>query len=220
MGAVLAILLAGLICVAAALLLYARVSLRRKLETRFRESLQAFGTAFELRYPVHRGQTSRVVALSRMVGERMRLSERRQRDLELSAQLRDIGLCALPYSLLNDRPYLEWTEAEHRAYMLHPELSADMLEFIPALRHLAAIVRSHHLPYRVPGKPASRSLPIEARILKAVADLVWFEKWHGADAARMVREGAGTEYDPKVVAALTAVLTSEGVRAGPAAAVP
>ncbi|MBI5706648.1 MAG: hypothetical protein HZC36_06625 [Armatimonadetes bacterium] len=217
------IVLGVLALVSLALLFWERVLLPAVLEERFCESLRAFGAAFELRFPIHKGQTDRVRDLCVQVGHRLEFPQRVLKNLENAAQMRDVGLCAMPFRLGEGRPYEQWSAAERAAYMKHSELSANMLEFIPSLKPLAPIVRKHHLSYRGPianGAPVRSDLPFESRVLKAVSDFVWFERWQGQLLAlESMRSGADTEYDPVVVEALVGVVTgAERPRAGLAAA--
>lgn len=204
--------LAGLASVG--LLEYVYVVLPARLEGRFRESLRAFSLAVELRCPSHHGTTELAVRRSRQVGKVLGMSRRRIVDLEMAAELRDIGLCALPYRLINGKPVSQWSEAEHEAYERHPELSAAMLELVPSLRRLAHIVRTHHVPYD--GSlgalyPTRDELSLESRILKVVTDYGWLEAEMGSvDAQRALVKLRGKDFDPQVVDAFLEVLTSEG----------
>lgn len=201
-----------LVALTLGLLYRTHIQLPERLDRRLRQSLQAFGTAFELRFPMHKGQTSRVCNLCLQVGHKLEFPQAVIRNIEAAAQLRDVGLCALPYRLGEGRPFDQWTAAERAAYMKHSDLSANMLEYLPALQNLAPIVRQHHLPYRGPtatGSTPRANLPVEARVLKTVTDYVWFERWQGPMLAlESLRAGSDTEYDPVIVSALVAVLTS------------
>lgn len=199
------------------LMYYVRYFLPAQLNERFRESLTAFSTAIELRFPTHGGLSRRVVGLSIAAGKRMGLRPSQIRDLEMAAILRDIGLCSIPYNLVNGKAPEEWTEAEQMTYDRHPEVSGAMLELVPSLRHLAGIVRWHHANFEDhnpldPTVPSSNNLPIESRILKVVTEYVWQERYQGDLLAReSIREGAGSTYCPAAAAALLAVLTSSRV---------
>jgi response regulator RpfG family c-di-GMP phosphodiesterase len=199
------------------LLYYVRIYLPGRLDGRFRQSLNAFSTAVELRFPSHKGLTERVVPISREVGKRLGLNAKKLNDLETAAILRDIGLCAIPYKLVNGRAVVSWSQAEWDTYDRHPEVSAAMLELVPSLREIAPIVRCHHARFdgsSGPFFPSRDALPLEARILKVVTEYVWAERNQGAVlASDELVTGSGTSYDPAVVEALRAVLTSSrGVR--------
>lgn len=206
-----------LILSTAGLLFYVYWVLPRQVEQRLRESLRVFSTAIELRFPNHTGLTDRVLALGLRLGELAGLSPAELRDLEMATHLRDIGLCAIPYRLVKERPWLSWTDDDFKTYERHAEISGHMVEITPSLRKLAPIVRCHHAPYD--GKsgwfaPTSRAIPVQARILNVVTTYVWFERNLGDLLAReRLREGRGTVYDPELVDTFLRMLTSKGVRA-------
>jgi response regulator RpfG family c-di-GMP phosphodiesterase len=212
MDLIAAVVLAGSIAATLWLFYYVKVFLPSQFEERMRESLRAFGMAVELRFPCHDGLSTRVIALSQAIGKRLHLSRAQLRDLEMAGRLRDIGLCALPYNLVNSKDVLDWTPAEMATYDRHSEVSGAMLELIPSLRHLADIVRYHHLRYAGPGEmgvPRGEEIPVEARILKAVTEYVWDERFFGAAAAhRNLVKGRATVYCPQTVDMLLSVLTS------------
>ncbi len=210
-----------LLCATAAtawLVYYVHWYLPEQLENRFSESLKAFSTAIELRFPTYAGISQRVFGLSAAVGSRMGLKTSELRDLQMAATLRDIGLCAIPYGLINGRAEEDWTAAERMTYERHPEVSGAMLELVPSLSNLAPIVRWHHANYEdlssiVTQAPAGNDLPTEARVLKVVTEYIWLERTRGDFLAReSIREGKGTVYCPLSAEALLAVLTS--ARAG------
>lgn len=205
----------GLVSVTAALGYYTHVELPLREDERMRQSLKALAKAVELRFPSHSGLSMRVAGLGRHVGEAMGLDPWKLHELEMAAWIRDIGLCAIPYSLVNRKTSYEWTPADHATYGRHPEVSAAMLELTPALRRLAPIVRCHHANYdgsSGPYFPHGKDLPVEARILKVISDYVWLERRQGQLLAREgLRDGAGTRYDPEVVGAFIGVVSSNRV---------
>lgn len=193
---------------------YAYVVLPGQVQRRLRESLKAFSMAVELRCPSHRGSTEIVVQRSLAIGRVLGLPSRRLNDLGMAAELRDIGLCAVPYSLLNGRAMDEWTPQEQHTYERHPEYSAAMLEFAPTLSRLAPLVRTHHVCFD--GSmgamyPCGEDLPLESRILKVVTDFAWLESQQGQGHAIVtLKTLSGKDFDPRVVEAMLSVLTSEG----------
>lgn len=195
---------------------YAKFILPKKIEERTRESMKAFSTAVELRFPIREGLSARVVGLGRELGKRLGFAQEELRKLEMAGRLRDIGLCAVPYRLINDKPTLEWSDADNEVYDRHPEVGAAMLELVPSLGHLAGIVRSHQVCFdgsTGPFFPSRESLPKEARALKVVCDYVWFERTQGSLLAReSLRQGAGSTYDPEVVEVMLGMITSSSVR--------
>lgn len=198
------------------LILYVALLLPRRVEEQLRGSMRVFSTAVELRFPSHRGLTDRVIALSTAVGQELRLTRHQMADMETAAYLRDIGLCTVPYRLVNHNHPNEWNLGDQHIYDRHAEMSASMLEVVPSLQRFARIVRSHHATQEQ--IEASRflsvkSLPIEARILNVVTTYTWAERVQGDLIAReIIRSGRETHLDPEVVDAFLSVLTSARVR--------
>ncbi|MBS1716344.1 MAG: hypothetical protein JSS72_01275 [Armatimonadetes bacterium] len=184
---------------------YAKVWLPKHLDERLQESVKAFSTAVELRFPSHAGLSARVEKLSVRVGRQLGLNENQLRDLSLAATLRDVGLCSIPYALVNHRPVNTWSSADFSTYFQHAKIGSAMLEMIPSLRRLAPVVAQHHEPY-----DSKDGLPNRhARILHVVTDYLWVERRQGDFLARKhLKDLSGTEFDPEVVQALLAVLTS------------
>jgi response regulator RpfG family c-di-GMP phosphodiesterase len=170
------------------------------LDSRLEGAIRAFGRAVELRFPNHAGLTEMVVRLARRVGTRIGLGPKRLRELEQAARLRDIGLCAIPYRLVNRRQWNEWSPSEAATYDCHAEVGGAILETIPSLSRHSETVRCHHAPFVPPGSaPFSRVPPVEARILKACAEFVWHSRYLGHEAAiHHLEQGAGTLYDPHI----------------------
>ncbi len=194
------------------LLIYVQVWLPNEVHNKLADSLKAISTAIELRFPSHRGLSNRTVELSLLTGAEIKLSRKRLRDLEVAAYLRDIGLCAIPYRLVNEKALGTWNEADKVTYGRHADVSGAMLELVPSLRHVARIVRCHHAAYdgsTGPFYPAKDNIPIEARILAAVTEYAWIETHQSAIVAKFaLSEGRGTKRDPKIVDALVRVLIS------------
>lgn len=195
---------------------YVHFHLPAKVETRMLESMQAFSKAVELRFPNNTGKTQEVVELSRKIAKRFDYTRSELHNIELAAHLRDIGCCAIPYRLFNERNRVDWTDAEAKVFSRHPEVSGAMLELVPSLRHVANSVRYHHLRFDgadSPGSPIGTAIPLNARILKVVSDYVWaLEELGERSAHRMVTDGCGTVYCPDVVAEFRQVLTSTCVQ--------
>lgn len=184
----------------AGLLYYRYVMLPLTTDARLEGAVRAFGRAVELRFPNHSGLTEVVARIARRVGLRLGLGPKRIRDLDLAVRLRDIGLCAIPYRLVNRRQWNEWTLSETATYDCHAEVGGAILETIPALSGHSDTVRSHHAPFvMAEGTQAGRLPTFDARIVKACAEFVWFSRHMGTEAAiHQLEQGAGTLYDPRV----------------------
>lgn len=193
------------------LLIYVNILLPRQVEERFFDSMRAFSRAVELRFPGHRGMAEDVELLAVRLGREMGFPREQIRRLRTAARLHDIGLCALPYDLINRKPFTQWTEAERATYDRHPEVGGAMLDLVPSLRDLTEVVRYHHA--RFDQAEEGDRVPIEARVLKVAVEYGWTARMNGEPAAQeKIFAGRGSEFSPPVVDAFAAVLSSS--RAG------
>lgn len=194
------------------LIVYVGTYLPARLDERFRDSLRAFCTAIELRFPGHKGVSKRTLELCRLTGYKMGLPRDTIRNLMTAALVKDIGLCAIPYRMLNEKSPAEWDEAEKETFSKYPEVSVSMLANSPSLRKLAPVVRQHQLDFRPGGDQTEDNAEptrVEARILRVASDYAWLEKQYGQERAReAIVHGIGAQYDPTVVRAFLPMLTS------------
>ena len=141
--------------------------------------------------------------------------------MRLGGLLHDIGKVGVADSILNKPGPL--SEEEFATIRTHPALGAQILEH-PSLADIRTWVAAHHeqpdgqgYPYGLSGE----QLAIEARIL-AVADAYEamtsdraYRRSIGRAAARAeLSRCADSQFDPRVVEALLAVLDGDSNRAG------
>jgi HD-GYP domain-containing protein (c-di-GMP phosphodiesterase class II) len=139
--------------------------------------------------------------------------------IRLFAPLHDIGKITTPDAILFKPGRL--TKAEFEVMKQHAAKGAEILmtlienlslEQIPYIESLLHIARHHHECWDGKGYPgglAGESIPPEARIIK-VADVFdaltskrcYKEAWSVEEAAQHLREGAGTQFDPRCVEVL------------------
>lgn len=157
---------------------------------------------------------SATTALAVAVGRRMGLAADDLDDLERAASLHDIGKVALPTSILEKTGELD--EDEIRLLRGHPVVGERMLSVAPALERVAKIVRSTHERFDGAGYPdgiAGEEIPLAARVI-AVCDAfdamttprAYRAAFTERQALAELRRGAGTQFDPAVVAAFEKAL--------------
>jgi putative nucleotidyltransferase with HDIG domain len=143
-------------------------------------------------------------ALARAVG----LSEQRAARLERAGLLHDVGKLNLADAILEKPGPLSEEEWVHMQW--HPDMGADMLRPHQALRELLPAVIHHHERYDGAGYPAGlrgRDIPLDARVM-AIADCYdamtserpYKRALSTEEAADQLQAGAGTHFDPMLVA--------------------
>ncbi|MCS7301752.1 MAG: hypothetical protein NZ556_09400 [Fimbriimonadales bacterium] len=180
----------------AALGYYAFVILPARLHRWRCEGLRAFARLIELRTQGRYGRSEPMATLARAVAQRLGMPLHERRRMELALYLRDIGMVAIPYTILNKTKPL--TDAERALLNRHPEISASITEQIPGLWHVAPIVRLHHVVYS-----EQPDAPLSAHILSALDDWLRIAENADADAATAVlKQGMGVRYHPLVAQAI------------------
>jgi HD-GYP domain-containing protein (c-di-GMP phosphodiesterase class II) len=166
--------------------------------------------AIEKRASQTSGRTQRVASLAKAIGKGMGLADEQLMVLELSALLHDLGMLAVPESLLTKPGPL--ADREYEAIKKHPEISKEMIEGIPFLEKTIPDVFHHHEKFNGAGYPeglSGTSIPLASRIL-AVVDAFeamtcgrpYRDRLSVKRAIEEIRQGAGTQFDPDVVASL------------------
>jgi diguanylate cyclase (GGDEF)-like protein len=151
--------------------------------------------------------------LGARIGARLGWDVEQCKLLELAGRLHDLGKVAIPDEVLEkDGPL---TPDERRVLERHPTIGSNMLSSL-GLEAVSEWVLHHHERWDGTGYPeglAGEAIPHAARIL-AVADAfdalssdhVYRARLSHAQALGELELGAGTQFDPTVVAALLAEL--------------
>jgi HD-GYP domain-containing protein (c-di-GMP phosphodiesterase class II) len=158
-----------------------------------------------------------VGALATRIAIALGMTASEAQTLGQAGQLHDIGKVAIPDAILRKPGPLspdEWTITRQ-----HPAVSAEVVSYVPTLRHIAPIIRAHHERMDGSGYPdglAGDEIPLGARILAVVdsyaaitTDRPYRSAKSPAWALAELRRGAGTQFDPNVVAALERVLAAD-----------
>ncbi len=130
---------------------------------------------------------------------------------EMAAMLSQIGCIVLPPSLLKKVfDGVQLSSSEQKAYDSHPAVARELLANIPRLEPVTEMIRYQDLHFDGPGVPQGASIPIGARVLKAVLDydLLVASGSPSAVALAGLYERASW-YDPAVLQALKTLVGLE-----------
>jgi HD-GYP domain-containing protein (c-di-GMP phosphodiesterase class II) len=164
-----------------------------------------------------------VVAMSVKVAEELGLDRWQRRRTEYAARLHDVGKIAIPKEIINKPGPLD--ADEWKLMRQHTVEGERMLGRVGgALNEVGAIVRGSHERWDGGGYPdglAGEAIPIEARIVSCcdAFDAMTTDRSYRAalaldTALAELREGAGSQFDPKVAEALVRVVKRESVQLG------
>lgn len=158
-------------------------------------------------------QGIRVSNLSRKLGEKMNLSKKQLKELELLAIMRDIGKINIADKISNKTNKLK--ESEISDMRDHCETGYRIAKSVPKLRPIADCIFSHHERWDGTGYPkglTGKDIPLLSRIVSVVEaydNIVSKDPENVVSqyALKEVMKKSGTQLDPKIVELFSEVLS-------------
>jgi putative nucleotidyltransferase with HDIG domain len=167
----------------------------------------------EQRLPNYRDHSQRVSRYAAAVGRQLGLDEAAVAELSTAGLLHDVGMLAVPESILNLPRRL--TPEEMLEMRGHPQRGADFTRAAGFSASVQDAIRTHHERMSGDGYPAGLSgdaIPLAGRILNVcdafvalVSDRPHRPKLPVPEAFEALRASAGTHYDAELVEAFIAV---------------
>lgn len=161
---------------------------------------------------------AQVATYAAAIAVELELPPERVKAVRQAGYLHDIGKIGLPERILYKPAKL--TSEEYETVKKHARTGGDLLAGAPSLRHLASAVRHHHERWDGTGYPdglQGPAIPLEARILSVcdsveamASDRPYQHSKSAAEIVAEVKQCAGTQFDPGVVAAFGRVIEHEG----------
>jgi response regulator RpfG family c-di-GMP phosphodiesterase len=181
------------------------------LEESYLQMARTLALIPEAREPYARGHSDRVGLLAYEIAIQLGCSTEMKRQIKFAALLQDVGKIIIPEQILSKQENL--TEEEHAQINRHPTASVEIIQHVDYFKDIIPLVESHHEWYDgssgYPGKLKGTKIPLGARIL-SVADAYDAMTCHRphrspltpGEAAQVLKNGAGKQWDPVVVDAL------------------
>ena len=182
-------------------------------QTLFEGAVKAFSSALDAKDPYTCGHSDRVARIAVRLAQQMDVDQQDLNRLYLGGLLHDIGKIGIDDDVLSKPGKLTTEEFDH--IKTHPELGERILEGVPQLKSVLAIVRHHHENWDGRGYPdglMADATPLLARIT-AVADAIdamagdrpYRKGMPLENVEDILRDGAGRQWDPHVVDAYFSV---------------
>lgn len=178
-------------------------------------TLRAMSNAIEARDPYTHGHSERVARVGYEIAVQLQLSEAACQEVYLAGVLHDIGKIGIPDNVLLKAGKL--TAEEFAVIQKHPEIGHRIIEDLGKLKFALPGVLSHHERYDGKGYPhrlQGERIPLMSRIL-AVSDAfdamtssrVYRSAMLKDHAIEILKDGAGSQWDPDAVNACLTYLS-------------
>ena len=178
-----------------------------QLEQSYDDTLEALGSALDLKDAETEGHCQRVTAFTISIAKAMPVPNHYLPILARAAFLHDIGKMAIPDGILRKPGPL--TDDEKQIMRKHCEIGYNMLIRIPFLRDAAEIVLAHQEFFDGTGYPRGLKgdqIPLGARIFTIadsldamISDRPYRRALPMSHAREEIHRCSGTQFDPKVV---------------------
>ena len=193
---------------------FGRAALFARIRDDYAKTLGALSATLDAAEHKPSGHSTRVMDYAMLIGEELGLPFEDVEQLRFAGLLHDIGKTGVPSEILLKPSRL--TAEEFARVQAHAEFGATIVDHIEFLKGLTPVILHHHERWDgsgYPAKLAGDSIPLLARVL-AVADAFDALSTRRGDsrgttfasARREIEHGAGSQFDPRVVAALLAGL--------------
>jgi HD-GYP domain-containing protein (c-di-GMP phosphodiesterase class II) len=174
----------------------------------FGQAINSLVVAVDASFPQGRGHSRRVADLAVAIARQLDLSDSVVDGIELGALVHDVGMIGL-------EELLESNDAADRGQILqHVTIGAEVAREIPR-RDIGDVVLFHHEHFDGTGYLGFKGsqIPIGARIVALVEAVESMPRVHGVGSdtmldesiIRKIRDGAGKQFDPRVVSAFLEV---------------
>jgi diguanylate cyclase (GGDEF)-like protein len=186
--------------------------LLRQVHRSYLATITSLARTIEAKDPYTGGHTERVAEVALLIAAELGFDEAEKRAVAVGAVIHDVGKLGIPDEILLKPGKL--TPAELAIVRRHPEISTYILAELELPPMVKQMVRHHHERFDGAGYPdglGGEDIPLAARVL-AVADaldaMTSDRPYRGGrplDEARAeIARQAGTQFCPRVVAALEA----------------
>lgn len=183
-----------------------RLQSRLEIEQAYKQTIEGWGMAVEIRDKGTEGHTKRVTELTLRLARVMRRGREELTDMNRGALLHDIGKIGIPDNVLLKPGPL--TDEEWLIMKLHPQHAYNWLRPIHYLKNAIFIPYMHHEKWDGSGYPLGidrENIPLPARIFALVdtydaltSDRPYRLAWTKQETLEYIRSESGKSFDPEI----------------------
>ncbi len=141
------------------------------------------------------------------VGQKLKLNETEIKNLRYAAILHNLGKAGIPDKILTKKTRL--TKREYKIIKAHPQSGACIIKGLYLLNSVVPLVLYHHTRFDGCGhgyELKGEQIPLGARIIAVVetyqalvSERPYRKAYRQEEAIKIIKEGAGSYFDPKIV---------------------
>jgi diguanylate cyclase (GGDEF)-like protein/putative nucleotidyltransferase with HDIG domain len=186
-----------------------------RMQRSYLSTITSLARTAEAKDPHTSGHTERVAEIALLIAGQLGVDESELPAIRVGAIIHDIGKVGTPDQILSKPGAL--TPEETQEIRKHPEIATHIIADLELPTTVKQMVRSHHERFDGDGYPdglIGEQIPLAARILSVAealdamtSDRPYRDAMPLDVACAEIQEGAGTQFCPRVVAALTKSLT-------------
>ncbi|MDD5437009.1 MAG: diguanylate cyclase, partial [Candidatus Omnitrophica bacterium] len=181
------------------------------------EFIFAFAKTIELKDHYTGEHVENTVHFSTELARRLHLPQEDIENIREASVLHDLGKIGISDKILLKKAKL--TAKEFEVIKKHPQIAADIIRPIQFMHDIIPLVLYHHERWDGKGYPGGlkgEEIPVGARII-AVADVYqaltsnrpYRKAFSKKEAIKIIRKGAGTQFDPNIVDIFLSMITKE-----------
>ncbi len=181
------------------------------------EAVLAFARTIELKDHYTGDHVEKTVHYAVEIARALNLSKHEAERIKQAAILHDLGKIGISEKILLKKGKL--TNKEYDEIKKHPRIGVDIIRPIQFLHGLIPLILYHHERWDGRGYPnglSGQDIPMGARII-ALADVYqaltsdrpYRRAYTKEEAIKIIKEGAGTQFDPEIVNVFLKILESE-----------
>jgi len=180
----------------------------------FLDTIRSLSATIDAKDPYTRGHSSRVAAYATALAREMGWTEDKVELLRYAALIHDLGKVAIPEAILKKKGKL--TASEYAQMKEHSLIGSTIIKDIKFLAGGAEIIRHHHERWDGRGYPdglMGELIPEGSRILSVAdafdamtSDRSYRRAMDVTTAIREIREGAGSQFDPRIAEAFIRII--------------
>jgi diguanylate cyclase (GGDEF)-like protein len=178
------------------------------------ESIFAFAKTIELKDHYTGEHVEKTVYFATRIARQLKFSIEEIENVRQAAILHDLGKIGISDKILLKNARL--SPQEYEEIKKHPQIAADILRPIQFLHSVIPLILYHHERWDGKGYPTGLKgdvIPVGARII-AIADVYqalisnrpYRKAFSKEEAIKIIREGSGSQFDPKIVKAFLKII--------------